>query len=160
LAQAINRRQFIKGDLQGRRAALRPPWSLTDSAFVQRCDACGDCISACPEAILVADNAGLPQVDFMSGECSFCEACLQACQTGALQAGDPAWQLKPFISDACLARRGIVCSVCAEQCEHRAIRFRPTVNTAAQPEVEESLCSGCGACVKPCPVACISIIQQ
>ena len=61
------------------------------------------------------------------------------------------------IDGSCFARRGIVCRVCEEQCDSRAIRIRLAVGGGAAPAVEPALCTGCGACVAPCPARAIAI---
>jgi len=61
------------------------------------------------------------------------------------------------IGDSCLALRGIVCRVCEEQCEARAIRIRLAVGGGASPTVAAALCTGCGACVAPCPAHAIAV---
>lgn len=61
------------------------------------------------------------------------------------------------IGDFCLALRGIVCRVCEEQCEARAIRVRLAVGGGTAPAVAAALCTGCGACVAPCPAHAIAL---
>jgi len=160
MVQSINRRQFLRGDLQGRRASLRPPWAINEADFVQLCTSCGDCISNCPESILIKADAGYPAIDFHSGECTFCQSCLYACDTGALKFSTNPWYLTLDINDSCLAKNSIVCSVCAEQCETSAIRFNPVVGGVSQPEIDMTLCIGCGACIRPCPNTSISLFNE
>ncbi len=61
------------------------------------------------------------------------------------------------IGPECLAFRNVSCRNCGDACEEQAIRFRPVVMAAAQPEVDPDKCTGCGACVAPCPVQAIRI---
>lgn len=156
----ISRRQFLRGDFSGRKAAPpRPPWAGAEAAFVAACTRCCDCINACPQHILILDREARPTVDFGRGECTFCGKCADACVPRALdkQEGAPPWRLKAQIQSSCLAKSNVVCRACGDACAVQAIRFRPAVMTAAQPEVDAGLCTGCGACYAPCPVQAIRL---
>ena len=63
--------------------------------------------------------------------------------------------LATVIAASCLAYGNVVCRSCGETCEVGAIRFRPRLGGAAVPEVEGGKCTGCGACMAPCPVKAI-----
>lgn len=157
---AISRRQFLRGDLSGKRRAIRPPWARDEAAFAESCTRCGDCIVACPESILVLGAEGYPTVDFRRGDCSFCAECADRCTSGALRRPKgvtPPWTLRAEFGERCLNTRGVVCSSCAEYCEAGAIRIRPRVGGAGQPEIDPALCNGCGACYRPCPVEAIAL---
>lgn len=154
MKHAISRTRFLRGDFSGRRAPLRPPWSLAEMAFAGRCTRCEDCLRACPEGILVRGAGGFPEVDFRRGECTFCHACAASCPTGAIAdaGGTEAWGLMPGIDpQRCLAWQGVVCVTCQEQCETAAIRLSLRPGGVARPEVAAGACTGCGACVRPCP---------
>lgn len=155
----ISRRQFLRGDFSGRNTVPRPPWALAEAAFIAACTRCRDCIDACPQHILVTDKDARPTVDFGRGECTFCGKCVEACQPRALEKREdaPPWQLRAQIQNNCLAKSNVVCRACGDACTVQAIRFRPTVMAAAQPEVDNSLCTGCGACCAPCPAQAIRI---
>ena len=86
---AISRTQLLRGDFFGRSRPIRPPWSLPENEFVERCTRCGDCISDCPQHILDKGRGGFPQVDFSRGECLFCGECVQTCTTGVLAGRSP-----------------------------------------------------------------------
>ena len=162
MASSISRVQFLRGDFRGRHAAIRPPWALSEAAFVERCTACGDCIERCPTQILRAGRGGYPQVDFSKGECEFCAECAEACESGAIEHHDEAepWNLSVSIGAGCIALNGVVCRSCGEQCIERAISFRLVVGGAAHPQMESAACNGCGACVAPCPVGAIEIRNE
>lgn len=157
----LSRRQFLRGDVASRRPAVRPPWALDEPEFLSRCDRCGKCQSACEAGILIKGDGGYPQPDFFLGECTFCGRCAEVCATGALNrsAARP-WTLHAEISDSCLAQRGITCQVCADQCPAHAIRFPPRLAPAAVPILVLAACSGCGACVAPCPVRAIRMTTE
>jgi len=89
--------------------------------------------------------------------CTFCEECVRVCKTGALlkDGASAPWSLVAHIGDACLARQKVECRVCREQCDAGAIRFRPTIGGVSIPELDAAVCTGCGACVAPCPAHAI-----
>lgn len=154
----LNRRQFLRIG-PDHAAVLRPPRAISEAAFRDRCTRCGDCIDACPEAILLAEGAnGYPRVDFGRSACSFCDDCVRACPTSALNPAAAApWRIRAVIGPSCLAARQVVCVTCGEQCEAAAIRFPPRIGSVAPPEINIEACTGCGACVAPCPAAAIEV---
>jgi len=158
---AINRAQFLRGDFSGRSRPIRPPWSLPEEIFVERCTRCGDCIRTCPQHILNAGCGGFPQVDFSRGECLFCGDCARVCVARALsgrqetRAGSAPWSVRARIGESCLALRGVECRCCADPCEAAAIRFRPVASGVAQPALDAATCNGCGACFGVCPSGAI-----
>lgn len=154
----VSRRQFMRGDFKGGRAPQRPPWALPENAFVDACSRCGDCVPVCPTKIIVVVR-GYPEVDFRRAECSFCKACVEACKDGALQDGDGTspWSISAQVADTCLPMRGVECRTCGDHCAAAAIRFSPRLGGPPVAEIRIDSCTGCGACVAPCPVNAISI---
>jgi len=61
------------------------------------------------------------------------------------------------ISDACLARAGIACMSCRDACPEQAIRPQLRRGGPFLPEVAGSACTGCGACIPPCPAHAIAL---
>lgn len=160
---STSRRSFLRGRFRSDGDAVRPPWAIEGAAFEDACTRCGDCMKACPTAILVSGPGGFPTVDFSRGECTFCSECVVACKPRALlRAGVDAapWQLKAAIGEACLARSGVECRICGEVCGESAIRFRPTAGGVAQPQFDAQRCTGCGACQAPCPVRAIALANE
>ena len=157
----ISRRRFF-GNRRSGPAPFRPPWSVTESQFVDRCSRCDDCVKACPTGLLIRGDSGFPIADFSVAACSFCGECVKVCTTGALSAATEhaPWQFSVRIGDGCLPRQGVECRVCGEACDTGAIRFRPRLGGVALPEVNDTACSGCGACLAPCPVIAIERIAQ
>ena len=159
MACAVSRRQFLRGNVTGRSIAVRPPWALMESEFIDRCDQCAECIAACPTKLIQPGTDGFPQLNFAKGECDFCIACARACGTGALAyRADPQqaiWTLAANIDVDCIAYRGVVCRSCGEHCEAAAIRFVPVVGRGSLPRLDIERCTGCGACVSVCPVNAI-----
>jgi ferredoxin-type protein NapF len=154
----ISRRQFLRGDMSGRKPAVRPPWALDEAAFLLACTRCGECARVCPTKVIVIER-GYPVVDFSRGECTFCTACPAACGAGALLRNEdrPAWAISAQIASTCMAHADTVCRSCGDACMEAAIRFRPRLGGAALPEVDGEKCTGCGACVAPCPVKAITL---
>jgi len=151
--------EFLRGDFRGERGVLRPPWACAEEEFIDRCTACGACISACGEHILVRGRAGFPTIDFRLGACSFCEACVRSCKTGALRIEPSSpWRYKADFGDRCLAvTHRVVCQSCGDYCDSHAVRFIPTLRGVPSPTLEAELCTGCGACVAVCPAAAVRV---
>jgi ferredoxin-type protein NapF len=104
---------------------------------------------------------GYPEVDFSRGECTFCAECAADCQDRALLRADSQttpWAIKAQIAATCLAQRGVECRICGDHCPVTAIRFSPRLGGPPVAEVDGTTCTGCGACVAPCPVKAISVI--
>ncbi|MCW8825874.1 MAG: ferredoxin-type protein NapF, partial [Gammaproteobacteria bacterium] len=125
-----------------------------ENLFVEQCSRCDDCIKACPTHILERGRGGFPLVNFSKGECEFCGDCLNACKQSAFvtdwESRSP-WQVKASATESCITYKGVVCRTCGEMCDARAIQFSPRVGGVSTPEFDDELCSGCGACVAPCP---------
>ena len=155
----LSRRGFLRGRVRPK-AEIRPPWALPENEFVDRCTRCNDCLKACPQVILVPGDGGYPTVEFKRGECTFCADCVAACQPLALlrNSEDAApWSYKARVSDACLPKKGVECRVCGDFYDVRAIRFQPRLGGNPLPDIDPETCTGCGACVAPCPATAISI---
>jgi ferredoxin-type protein NapF len=152
------RRQFLRGDFRSRPAPLLPPWAGPRSEFLERCTRCGACLTACPSGILAAGDGDYPTVDFHRGECTFCGACVGACGPRALHArGTAPWSLIAVVHESCLAWQGIDCRRCGELCASGALRIFAVMASATLPVIDAPRCTGCGACVAPCPVTAIQL---
>jgi ferredoxin-type protein NapF len=152
----ISRRRFFAG-AKSRVTTFRPPWSLLESLFVDQCTRCDDCLKICPTGLLVKGEGGFPTADFMLGYCSFCGDCAKGCTTGAIghDLTQTPWFFGIAISENCLARQNVDCRICGEKCDVSAIRFVPRLGGAPLPEITNSSCNGCGACIAPCPVLAV-----
>ncbi|NNF45349.1 MAG: 4Fe-4S binding protein [Desulfofustis sp.] len=162
---------------------IRPPGSLAEPEFLNRCVRCGQCMQVCitnglQPVMLRAGIEGMfsPYLVARTGYCEFnCTLCGQVCPTGALQVLDldakhrfkigHAW----FDKDRCLPyAKGIECIVCEEHCPtpEKAIKFRNVdivteggnKQQVQQPYVDDALCIGCGICETKCPLPDISAI--
>lgn len=160
--KGISRAQFLRGDIRGKNRPFRPPWALDEHEFTETCTRCGACIKQCEEQILVEARGKFPVVDFKRGECTFCEACVVCCEPKALQisseeAREQPWDLEIRLNHHCVTQKGVVCQICGDQCLERVFRFRPRVGGSMQMEMDLEKCTGCGACIAPCPVDALTI---
>ena len=87
LSKAVNARGFHE-------KAIRPPGSVAEPEFLERCIKCDQCINVCPTNVLqpsTLEQAGLeglwtPVMDFSVGFCQLnCTLCSEVCPTGAIQ---------------------------------------------------------------------------
>ncbi|WP_375174176.1 ferredoxin-type protein NapF [Pseudooceanicola sp.] len=159
-ATASSRRNFLRGKFNRLdKAIMRPPHA--SDQFESLCNQCSDCVSACPEAIIIRDEDRRPVVDLRLGECTFCGACAEACPTGALDPDLPLdWPWQAQISEACLAQQGISCRACEDVCDPQAIKFRLQLGGRSQPVIDLGQCTGCGACAHTCPAQAVSFQRK
>jgi MauM/NapG family ferredoxin protein len=155
---------------------LRPPGSVPEKEFLEKCIRCGECMQACPTnfiqpALFQAGMDGLwtPILNARTGYCEFsCNKCTQVCPTKAIQPLTVEEKKKFKMGTAVVDRSrcytyadGYNCAVCEEHCPvpDKAIRFRevPTWNfegklvNVKQIYVVPDLCTGCGICENVCP---------
>ncbi|WP_245924865.1 ferredoxin-type protein NapF [Aliiruegeria haliotis] len=139
---------------------LRPPGALVDG-FRRACTGCGDCAEACPQAIIQSDGQGAVLLDMTERGCNFCGECARACPTDALSPDRiAAWPWAIAVSDTCLSLGGVACRSCEDACDERAIRFRLELGGRARPLIDESACTGCGACISTCPADAMSLARK
>ncbi len=156
----INRSEFLQGDLQARSRPIRPPWSLPEMQFRSQCDNCGHCLQKCPTHIIEFGRGKLPTINFDEGECLFCGDCVEECNSGSLsktlflQKAVP-WTHIAQVTEKCLNHQDVLCRSCGDSCPERAIVFRPRTGGKISLEIKLESCSGCGACVEPCPVQAV-----
>lgn len=151
-------RRALFARFRGGPEQLRPPWSRPEELFLDACNLCHACIAACPTGLLSKGHAGYPIADFSRAACTLCGACGDACKSDCFVGRDgPAWNLKAAISTHCVELKGVVCRVCDESCPAGAISFKPKLGGGAIPSVDQVKCTGCGACVRPCPVRAVAM---
>ena len=158
---------------------VRPPGALPESAFLDRCVRCGECVRVCSTSGQGLQHAGLeagweglasPVLLPPKGYCEYnCNLCGQVCPTGAIRKLPmPDKQITKmgtahFDKTHCIPwYYGENCMVCEEHCPipEKAIKFREekvvTIdgreNTVLLPYVVEETCVGCGICSVRCPV--------
>jgi ferredoxin-type protein NapF len=157
----LSRRNLLRGRWQQGEPAVRPPWIISESVFINGCTRCNACIDACETGVMVSGAGGYPELDFSRAECSFCGRCAQVCQAALFDKEQPVpWRYKADIGASCLTNRNVECRVCLESCEISAIKFKLKAGRVAQPLLNTEVCNGCGACVSSCPVKAISVGEQ
>ncbi len=94
-SSAVNKRSF-------HHKAIRPPGTVAEEEFLERCIKCDQCINVCPTNVLqpsTLEEGGLeglwtPVMDFKTGFCQLnCTLCSEVCPTGAIQKIDLAQKL-------------------------------------------------------------------
>ncbi len=147
--------------MSGEKSPFRPPWALAEVEFVECCNGCGDCITACPDQLIIAGRGKLPQMDFSRGGCDFCADCVTACRQGALlhdaESTRIPWKIKASIQSGCLSLNAVICRSCGEVCDERAIIFKLEIGGVARPLLDPDLCTGCGACFAVCPIQAVTL---
>ena len=172
---------------------IRPPGSVPEKEFLERCIRCAECMKVCPNdalhpAFFEAGIEGIwtpiliPRIGYCEHSCVLCG---QVCPTGAIQKITEEQKLgigqKPISIGTAFYDQGrclpwamsTPCIVCEEFCptspkaiwvEEADVPKRlpiagangaaPAMETVhvQRPHVDPSLCIGCGACEKVCPV--------
>ncbi|MFO0762719.1 MAG: 4Fe-4S binding protein [Byssovorax sp.] len=172
---------------------IRPPGSVPEKEFLERCIRCAECMKVCPNnalhpAFFEAGVEGLwtpiliPRIGYCEHSCVLCG---QVCPTGAIQKITEEQKQgigqKPISIGTAFYDQGrclpwamsTPCIVCEEFCptspkaiwvEEATVPKRlpiapagggaPEMETVKvqRPHVDPSLCIGCGACEKVCPV--------
>ena len=157
---------------------IRPPGSQNESAFLDHCLRCGQCMKVCPTSGLqpALDEAGLegiwtPVLKPRLGYCDYgCNACGHTCPSGAIPKLDLATKRKQVLGVAVIDRdrclpwaQDTPCIVCQEMCPvpDKAIQLtkgkmvknaQGFENWVTKPLVAAELCIGCGICEYRCPV--------
>jgi MauM/NapG family ferredoxin protein len=156
---------------------IRPPGSVAEKDFLEKCVRCGECMKVCPTNVVqpVMLEAGLeglwtPILKPELGYCEYkCNMCTQVCPTDAIAKMTLAEKQKVKIGLAHVDRSRCLpwayakaCQVCYEQCPlpEKAIKLEDTKVTTMkgteiamkQPRVNAELCIGCGICENKCPV--------
>ena len=164
-----------RGTLWGE-GLIRPPGSLPEPDFLDRCLRCGLCMKACPEnalqpAWVAAGAAGVfsPIVVPRRGPCEpDCTICGQVCPTAAiapLSLQEKHWAkigTAVVLQHRCLAwAEGRRCMVCQEVCPYGSIAIVQKSGQAVPvPVVDASRCFGCGYCETHCPVRVPAIVVE
>lgn len=146
---------------------VAPPGAGNIKRFNDICTGCSLCVAACPTGVLqpALTEYGLngfmqPHMDYTTYFCNYdCNKCGEVCPTGAIlplpleekqvtQMGKAV-----FVKQNCIVYTdGTVCGACSEHCPTKAVQMVPYKDGLRIPEVDQSICIGCGACEYPCPV--------
>jgi MauM/NapG family ferredoxin protein len=156
---------------------IRPPGALEEKKFLQSCVRCGGCMKVCitgglQPTLLEAGLEGLwtPVLVPRIGYCEFrCTLCGQVCPTGAIKRLPLEEKQQVRLGHAAIDKgrclpfaHATPCIVCEETCptpkkaiwlEEVTVRDREGKPVRLQqPRVDLTMCIGCGACEKHCPV--------
>ncbi len=159
----------IGAHLPAERAILRPPGALPETAFLETCLRCGNCVESCPADAIQSlqtdqpDLAETPYIDSDSQPCVVCDTleCMQVCPSGALQqlsVDEIQIGLAEVNYDICLRSKEVDCLACVESCPigEKAIRL----DSERRVEVLSVGCIGCGVCQYQCPTTPKSIVVR
>ena len=158
----LERRNFLRGRISRKHAAIRPPWTRDDIDFYHTCTQCGDCISACQENIIRVGEEDFLQMDFKKGGCVFCGDCARACTHSVFKDNldSKPWQQVISIGAECLTYMGVACQSCQDSCDSNVIKFEYAVGWTPRPVVNKEACSGCGMCVGVCPANALNMVSD
>ena len=160
MAVELGRRDLLRGRLKALPVVMRPPYAIAEREFLSLCEPCPDCATSCEEGVIKIDKTGFPKLSFLTGECTFCEDCVTACKTGALDRKKARpWNWIARIGGNCLSFNAVMCRSCGDTCEEEAIKFKLMTMGRSLPLVDESKCTGCGACAFACPNRSISMVD-
>lgn len=166
---------FAKVDPPGvpdRKMPLVPPGAGGYARFARQCVGCQLCVTQCPNSVLRPLKKGIPGVPlgvlqpvmgFERGYCRpECTRCSAVCPAGAIKFVTPEQKRGIRVGHAvwnknlCLAaNEGVSCHACEWHCLGKAIKLVPMDPTDKAspkvPQVNETMCIGCGACEHVCP---------
>jgi polyferredoxin len=157
---------------------IRPPGSLPEDRFLDKCIRCAECMKVCPTNALHptlfeagVEGIGTPKLVPKMGYCDYeCNACGQVCPTGAIKKLTLAEKKKLKIGTAYFNKNkcypwneNLNCLVCEEHCPtpEKSIKFwevevleQKTNKTVMvkRPYVVTETCIGCGICENKCPI--------
>jgi len=153
--------------------AILPPSAIGSLQFETICLRCGNCVRACPTHIIRKNIAPAvwvawmtPRIDFTNGYClSDCTICGTVCPSGALSPFTlSAKKILPIGKaridfEHCLLQIPKECNRCKSACAYNAIKITSMTGTKVLPQIDETRCVGCGACMQICPEGIICIVK-
>ena len=172
LASQVKLKEEFWSSRPRRQKVLRPPASLKEEEFLNRCVCCGNCMKVCitnglQPALFGAGLSGMwtPQLVPEIGYCEYhCTLCGNVCPTGAIPKLTEKEKLVTRLGLPKIDRKICIpwkdnkeCLVCEEHCpiSNKAIKLKKVeVNgkIISRPYLSLKLCIGCGICQTKCPV--------
>lgn len=154
------------GYWSARQNGISPPGSKSITHFTTYCSACHLCVSQCPTQVLYpaifeygAEGIFQPRMNYDACYCNYeCTVCGEVCPTGAIlpltveekklvQIGKAV-----FVKDDCVVVADKKdCAACSEHCPTKAVHSVPYEGSLKVPELNNDICTGCGACEHACP---------
>lgn len=159
---------FIPDTNKTQLAYLRPPCSINEKDFIDKCIRCGICINICPNNALQLslfetsyDGIFTPILIPRKGYCEYtCNLCTTVCPTEAIEK-TPLIKKQQFTIGKARIDKSIcipyaynsTCLVCQEHCPvpGKAIKIIDK-DTIGKPVIDNKMCIGCGICEYKCPV--------
>ena len=139
---------------------IRPPWSNINT-FNESCTQCNQCIESCPQKIIYLAKDNYPAVSFKNAGCDFCAKCADVCKEGAIdKIKNATWKHQLYITENCLAKKGITCRSCVDFCEADAFIIKLKLKGRINISIDTDQCTGCGECISACPENTIVIKQN
>jgi ferredoxin-type protein NapF len=155
LFSGANKAVQVPDDISVKRSVPRPPGAVEEGVFLQLCQSCNNCETACVQQVIEMVE-GRPQLNLDYNHCTQCSECQKACLSGALSSTNNDIGLRPLFSKGCNNRLSGECLICVDACPQQAISISPR----QLPAIDEDLCSGCGQCRSACFIGAIQLEWQ
>jgi ferredoxin len=154
--------------------AITPPGSRGLDHFKRHCTACHACVAGCPSQVLRPavteyglDGFMMPVLDYNKSFCNYeCNTCSTICPNDAIIHLTKEEKILTqigranFMLDRCIVvREETDCGACDEHCPVKAIRMVHFRDGLYIPQLDTSLCIGCGGCEYICPARPDKAIQ-